>query len=197
MKTFIGSRRASLGVALLGLISILGSTPTSGQSLTETLTPSSVFAQVGIGDQHTQAYLAGASWDWAWRRQLGPGSVGGYFEGAFGRWTTHDDGIRSTAWPTQISVTPVLRFYPIGSLSHWFAELGVGANYIVPVFDSGRKRFSTEFNFGDHIAIGRQFGRQNRQELSLRVEHFSNAGIEHPNPGENFVQVRYAYRPRK
>jgi lipid A 3-O-deacylase len=196
MKALIG-RRASLGVALLGLIPILGSTAARGQSLTETLIPSSVFAQVGLGDQQTQAYLAGASWDWAWGRELGPGRVGGYFEGAFGRWTTRDDGVRSTAWPTQISVTPVLRFRPTGSLNPWFAELGVGANYIVPVFDSGRKRFSTEFNFGDHIAIGRQFGRQNRRELSLRVEHFSNAGIKHPNPGENFLQVRYAYRLRK
>jgi lipid A 3-O-deacylase len=91
----------------------------------------------------------------------------------------------------------VLHLHPDGSLSHWFAELGVGANYIVPVFDSGHKRFSTEFNFGDHVAIGRQFGLHGRQEISLRVEPFSNAGIEHPNPGENFLQMRYAYRLHK
>ena len=70
--------------------------------------------------------------------------------------------------------------------------MGVGANYIVPIFDSGEKRFSTKFNFGDHVAIGRSFGQHS--EVSLRVEHFSNAGIEHPNPGENFGQLRYAHR---
>ena len=196
MKTLTTTPRTSIGVAMLGSISVLASTAGSGQSLKETLTPSSVFAQIGLGDQQTQAYLAGASWDWAWQRSVGPSRVSGYFEGGFGRWTTHDNGKRSAAWPTQISLTPVVRFHPHGSLSPWFVELGVGANYIVPVFDSGRKRFSTEFNFGDHIAIGRRFGLQDRHELSLRVEHFSNAGIEHPNPGENFIQVRYAYRIR-
>jgi lipid A 3-O-deacylase len=194
MKPYQANRGAALGAVLLASIATLGSTATKAESLAQTVTPSTVFAQVGVGDQQTQAYLLGASWDWAWQRQVGPGSVGGYFEGAFGRWTTRDNGVRSTAWPTQISLTPVLRFHPNGSLRPWFAEIGVGANYIVPVFDSGRKRFSTEFNFGDHAAVGRQFGPGDRQELSVRIEHFSNAGIEHPNPGENFVQVRYAYR---
>ena len=27
----------------------------------------------------------------------------------------------------------------------------------------------------------------------LRVEHTSNASIKKPNPGENFVQLRYGY----
>ncbi len=27
-------------------------------------------------------------------------------------------------------------------------------------------------------------------EWLLRLQHFSNAGIEHPNPGENSVQLR-------
>jgi lipid A 3-O-deacylase len=79
----------------------------------------------------------------------------------------------------------------------WGAPLGTGtgaANYIVPLFQTNHKRFSTEFNFGNHFAIGRQFGERSQHELALRVEHFSNAAIEHPNPGENFVQLRYAYR---
>lgn len=158
------------------------------------LEPSTVFAQAGVGDQSTQAYLLGASWDWPWQRSVGIGSLGAYFEGAFGRWTTRNDAAHATAWPTQIDATPVLRFHPVSPLNHWFAEIGVGANYIVPVFRSGHKRFSTEFNFGDHAALGRQFGSRGRQELSLRIEHFSNAGIDHPNPGENFVQLRYAFR---
>jgi hypothetical protein len=194
MHSYSVSRGVALSAALLALISTLGSTATSAESLTETLTPSTVFVQAGVGDQDTTAYLTGASWDLPWQRRLGPTTVGGYFEAAFGRWTTRQHGERSTAWPTQIDLTPVLRVRPDGTLHPWFAEVGVGANYIVPVFDSGRKRFSTEFNFGDHVALGRAFGSQERHEVSVRVEHFSNAGIEHPNPGENFVQLRYAYR---
>jgi lipid A 3-O-deacylase len=40
--------------------------------------------------------------------------------------------------------------------------------------------------------VGRSFGADRRHELSLRVSHFSNCGIETPNPGENFLQLRYA-----
>jgi lipid A 3-O-deacylase len=153
------------------------------------LAPTSVFVQGGIGDQRTSAYTAGVTWDLPWHYDFKFGRLSTYAEAAIGRW--HTDGRNeATAWPTQISVTPTLRLYPARA-SHWFAEAGVGANYIVPLFKSGEKRFSTEFNFGDHFAIGRDFG---RSEVSIRMEHFSNAGIEHPNPGENFGQVRYAYR---
>jgi hypothetical protein len=34
-----------------------------------------------------------------------------------------------------------------------------------------------------------------RLEVALRVEHFSNAGISHPNPGENFLQLRLSAYP--
>jgi hypothetical protein len=77
---------------------------------------------------------------------------------------------------------------------HWFAEIGIGANVILPVYRSKEKRFSTTFNFGDHFAIGRQFGAQHQHELALRIQHFSNGGIDEPNPGENFLQLRYSHR---
>jgi len=49
-------------------------------------------------------------------------------------------------------------------------------------------------NFGDHIALGLRLGDRQEHELQLRVEHFSNAGLRKPNPGENFGQVRYVWR---
>jgi lipid A 3-O-deacylase len=158
------------------------------------LEPSTVFVQAGAGDQSTSAYLAGATWDWAWHRDYKYGTLGGYFELAGGRWTTSEHGFDRSSWMTQVGLTPVFRFRPSGSLTPWFAEVGVGANYILPIFQSGYKRFSTEFNFGDHLAVGRTFGDRAEHELAVRVEHFSNAGIAHPNPGENFLQLRYSYR---
>jgi lipid A 3-O-deacylase len=161
----------------------------SSASAAADLAPVSAFVQAGVGDQRTTAYTAGLTWDLPWHDDFKFGRLGAYAEMAIGRW--HTDGRKeATAWPTQISATPTLRLYPARA-SHWFAEVGVGANYIVPIFNSGEKRLSTEFNFGDHVAIGRDFG---RSEVSIRMEHFSNAGIEHPNPGENFAQLRYAYR---
>jgi lipid A 3-O-deacylase len=37
-----------------------------------------------------------------------------------------------------------------------------------------------------------ELGQQRQHELQLRLEHVSNAGIKEPNPGANFVQLRYA-----
>jgi hypothetical protein len=148
------------------------------------------FAQVGIGDQRARAGVLGASWDWNWRQQLRFGMLTGYVEAAGGRWNTGKPG---AAWTTQVSATPVFRWHAPGRAARWFGEIGVGGNLILPLFRSGSKRFSTEFNFGDHFAIGRDFGDRAQHALALRLEHFSNAGINHPNPGENFLQLRYSY----
>jgi len=57
-----------------------------------------------------------------------------------------------------------------------------------------RNRFSTRYNFASHIGAGRTFGTQRQHEVLLRVEHHSNASIKRPNPGENFLQLRYTWR---
>jgi lipid A 3-O-deacylase len=180
----------------LAVVSVLtySSSARSAQSVVDDLIPSTAFVQAGIGDQSTRAYIAGLTWDWNWRHHFGFGTLSGYFDADFGRWTTDRSGVKGYAWMTQVGLTPVLRWRPAGSLSDWFAEIGVGANYILPLYRSGSKRFSTEFNFGDHVAIGRDFGSRRQHEVALRAEHFSNAGIAHPNPGENFAQLRYSYR---
>jgi len=115
------------------------------------LAPSGVFVQAGFGDQDTHAYLAGVTWTVPLQYECGIGWVGAFIEGALGRW--HTEGREeNTAWPTQISATPTLRFHP-SRMPFWFAELGVGANYIVPLFRSGHKRFSTEFNCECHELV--------------------------------------------
>jgi lipid A 3-O-deacylase len=70
------------------------------------------------------------------------------------------------------------------------AEGGIGASVTSCVYRSGRKHFSTEFNFGTTSASDTPFGAARKNELVLRTEHFSNAGIER---SENFVQLRYAH----
>jgi lipid A 3-O-deacylase len=81
--------------------------------------------------------------------------------------------------------------------SPWFAEAGVDLSITSSLYETAGKRFSTRFNFGNHLGAGRNFGARREHEVVPRVEHFSNAGIKHPNPGENFFQVRYAYRFRQ
>ena len=185
-------RRYLAVIAVLTLSS--GARCLAAQSFVDDLIPSTVFVQAGIGDQSTRAYIAGVTWDWDWRQHYAFGTLSGYFDADFGRWTTDRNGVEGYAWMTQVGLTPVLRFRPAGAAADWFAEIGVGLNYILPLYRSGSKRFSTEFNFGDHVAIGRDFGSRGQHEIAVRAEHFSNAGIAHPNPGENFAQLRYSYR---
>jgi lipid A 3-O-deacylase len=181
---------------LVALVSMLLAAPRAQATQFDlgALRPSSLFVQAGIGDQSTRAYVAGATWDWHWRRQYSVLTAGGYFEADIGRWTTDNHGVNRSAWATQVGMTPVIRLQPVGVADRWFGEIGVGANYIVPLYRTDHKRFSTEFNFGDHVGVGRQFGEHRQHELLLRVQHFSNAGIEQPNPGENFFQLRYSWK---
>jgi hypothetical protein len=177
---------------MLSMLTLLSATA-HATSLGQIVTPSGVFAQAGFGENNTNAYVIGAVWNWQWQKQYGVGTVTGFSEASFGRWATDSGGVKGSAWATQIGLTPVIRLRPAAFEQPWFIEIGVGANVILPIYRSEEKRFSTEFNFGDHLSVGRQFGAGNRQEWAVRIQHFSNAGIKHPNPGENFLQLRYTY----
>jgi len=158
--------------------------------------PDTMFAQVGGNSENTDAWALGAVWDWNWSRRYDSGVLTGYTEGTVGRWLTDDDARGGSHSYTQLGVTGVLRFFPGHGGTRWFGEFGLGANYITPVYQGEGKSFSTEFNFGDHIAIGRILGSHRLASVALRFQHFSNAGLETPNPGENFLQLRYTYQFR-
>lgn len=186
------NRLTQLSTQLLLAMILIATSPHASALSLGVLTPSSMFVQAGVAEQHTQTYSAGATWNWRWQQQYSFGMIYGYSEASFGRWIT-EVGNGGSAWETQVGLTPVFRLQPVNARK-WFAEIGIGVNLILPIYRSESKTFSTEFNFGDHFAIGRQFGSRNQHELALRVQHFSNGGIDHPNPGENFLQLRYSRR---
>ncbi|HEY9063529.1 MAG TPA: acyloxyacyl hydrolase [Burkholderiaceae bacterium] len=172
-------------------IAICTSSASTQANSGSSLSPDGAFLQLG-GGTRTQTIAAGALWKLPWQTTLGEGAVSIHVEGSFGRWWTRDRNEIRTVWVTQLGLTPALRYRGEGGDSPWFAELGIGVNVLAPVFRDGDRQFSTAFNFGDHVALGRLFGTASRQELSVRLQHFSNAGIKHPNPGINFIQLRYA-----
>ncbi len=145
------------------------------------------YVQGGVAED-AQSLTVGASRDWRWEKQYRYGHVSGQWQGEVARW--HSESQNST----QVGVTPALRWRPNGWHEGWFVEGGIGVNVIFPKYNTRSKEFSTTFNFGDHIAIGKQFGADRQHEWSLRFQHFSNARIENPNPGENFLQLRYTHR---
>lgn len=172
---------------LVCLVSVLGARP----SRAEGLMPEIGFVQLGRSEE-TRATVFGVIWPWDKAWSMGGGQWSGYWELALGRWSTPGVDGRDRAWVTQFGVTPVFRFRPRAGASRWFFEAGIGVTVMTPIYRSPSKRFSTAFNFGDHLAVGRNFGENGRHELSLRYQHFSNGGVRHPNPGEDFIQLRYA-----
>ncbi|MGC3980218.1 MAG: acyloxyacyl hydrolase [Steroidobacteraceae bacterium] len=181
-------RAAVTGVLALSL------TTQAVASVADIVKPTGAFVQAGFGESQTTAYVVGAVWDWRWQKQYAIGTITGFSDASIGRWATEADGIKGSAWATQIGLTPVFRLQPALFTQPWFIEIGIGANVILPIYRSDEKSFSTEFNFGDHFAVGRMLGDRHRQDIALRIQHFSNGGIKHPNPGENFLQLRYTYR---
>ena len=155
--------------------------------------PDAMYVQVGAGKRVASATV-GLTWDIPWRHENALGTWDAYLDLSLGHWRTSRHG----AGPghentTRLGVTPVLRLQPKG-WNRFFIEAGIGLNWIFPTYQNGNRQFSTAFNFGDHLAVGWLFGLADKQEVTLGVQHFSNAGIRHPNPGENFVQLRYVRR---
>src|SRR5579863_1499435 len=106
-------QRCLAGLAAMMLGSAARSVPAQG--IVSDLTPSTAFVQAGIGDQSTRTYIGGLTWDWNWRHHFGFGTLSGYFDADFGRWTTDRNGVKGYAWMTQVGLTPVLRLRPAGA----------------------------------------------------------------------------------
>lgn len=145
------------------------------------------YMQGGVAEQ-AESLVVGASRDWRWQATTRYGQITGQWQIEVGRWRSDVGG------HTQLGLTPALRLSPASWGKGWFIEGGIGLNVITPTYRTRDKRFSTSFNFGDHLAIGKRWGGQEQHEWSIRLQHFSNAGIKKPNPGENFLQFRYTRR---
>jgi lipid A 3-O-deacylase len=153
-------------------------------------TPRGAFVIAGVTSHHTDSLSAGLMWPWAWRRQAAGGELTGLTEGYVSYWHARAaPGPRSF---TQVGVVPLVRYRFSEGRSDWFAEAGIGASLTDRLYRTADKQFSTSFNFVDVAGVGRSFGAQRRHELGMRLVHISNGSIKRPNPGENFLQLRYA-----
>jgi lipid A 3-O-deacylase len=92
----------------------------------------------------------------------------------------------------QVGLVPMFRYRFDGGQSPWFVEGGVGLSYLDKTYYTPTGHFSTQWNFSDHLGVGRNFGDGGRHSLGVYVKHVSNAGLRQPNPGETFIQLRYS-----
>lgn len=145
----------------------------------------------GLTAHGTSSLTAGVAWPLSWGHSWQGVSFGAQFEGMASilRAPQASGGRKNFV---QLAVLPVLRARP-GAASAFFAEAGIGVSFTDDIYTSRRKTFSTRFNFYDMLGVGMNFGAQREHEVGVRFVHLSNAGIKHPNPGENFVLLRYAH----
>lgn len=151
----------------------------------------SVYLQGDWARHGTNAFTAGATLPWrTWHMPLWGGALRGHWDISLSRWSF--DGVAGHDSSLVLGVTPTLRLRPDAGRAAWFWEAGMGGTLASRRYHTEEREFSTRFNFASHLGLGFNFGARRQHELLLRVQHVSNAGIKTPNPGQNFLQLRYA-----
>lgn len=140
----------------------------------------------------TNAYTLGVTKPMDFKRSVWGTEATAYWD-LYGTYHVSDNTRGNDYQTWLIGLTPTFRLRFDEGRSNWFVDGGVGVSYTDVLYRSDVKYFSTRFNFGSHLALGYTFGAQREHEVSVRVLHYSNASIKKPNPGENYVQLRYAH----
>lgn len=152
----------------------------------------SISAEVAGGEK-VRMVRAGAQWQWdkQWLQSTNR-HVGGYWDLTLARWqgTRFEDVPGRHQNITAIGLTPVLRWQG-NSRRGWYLEGGIGVHYLSDLYDNNGDQLSTGWQFGDHLGLGYVF--QNKMDLSVKIQHFSNGSFKKPNDGVNFAVIRLSY----
>ena len=142
-------------------------------------------AAIGQSGDSTMVYRLGAQWNWdsSWW-QSSVGRLTGYWDAGYTYWEGDE-----TSGNHSLSFSPVFVYEFAGESVQPYIEAGIG----VAAFTSTELEdndLGSSFQFEDRIGAGLRFS---GQEIGIRALHYSNAGIKQPNPGVNFLQVRYGW----
>lgn len=141
--------------------------------------------EYGRGNDATDAWRVGLVWNWDkrwWAR--GGWHLGAYWEVQLGEWNNGQD-----TW--DLGVTPVFRYQRSSGEVIPYVEAAIGFHLLSDLRISHRRLFSTKFQYGDHLGAGVRVG---PHDVGVRLQHVSNGGIARPNPGINFLLLRYQLR---
>jgi len=148
----------------------------------------SISVEAGRGTEQVNLGRIGAQWNW--QKQWFRGNewhVGGYWDAQIGQWHT-----TGHAHVTDFGLTPTFRLEKNTGFGP-YVEGAIGFHYLSSKDISNGKQFSSNFQFGDHVGAGVRFGEKGEYDIGLRLQHLSNAGIKHTNPGINFGILRFQY----
>ncbi len=120
--------------------------------------------------------------------------VQGYWDAYVSQWRAPVTTGGSSESYVQLGLVPTARWRLNEGRSAWFVDAGLGITYLNDDYVTPSRAFGSRWNFTERIAVGLNFGDRQQHEVALGLSHFSNAGIKKPNPGENFLQLRYGVR---
>ncbi|MES2259763.1 MAG: acyloxyacyl hydrolase [Pseudomonadota bacterium] len=152
----------------------------------------SVYTEFGTGFHVDMARVGVTSnWERRWLQSNGT-HISGYWDASMGAW--RGDRYLNISGRHQslfdIGLVPVFRFENDNKKGIYY-EGGIGIHGLSKLYDNADKRLSTHFQFGDHIGIGYVF--ENKWEMAIKAQHFSNGGYKRPNSGVNYLVVKAAY----
>ena len=156
--------------------------------------PDGASVQAGAGRHDTNMVGVGIVWDWDFQRLRRKAELTAHTELMLNYWRGDAVAGGGPNSVTQVVVLPSLRMRLERGASPWFIELGIGASWMDERFEGSHGRFGSRWNFYDMMGLGRNFGAEHEHEVSLRWVHVSNAGLKDPNPGQDFLQLRYVAR---
>lgn len=142
----------------------------------------------------TQMIRIGAQWDWRQKWFENESSfLGGYWDLTAAGWhaTRYFNIPGNIQNLVDLGITPVFRLQRHGGIGP-YVDAAIGAHLLSDRYDANGRNLSTRFEFGDSLGIGYRF--PSGWDVGLKIQHFSNGGIEEPNSGVNFIVVRGSRR---
>ncbi|WP_462175539.1 acyloxyacyl hydrolase [Pseudoalteromonas gelatinilytica] len=112
-----------------------------------------------------------------------------YFETSVNFWEYGETKERDTNFV--LAFSPVVQ-YPIGSINQKkiFVEFGIGLSLLDDTNFAG-KDVGGHFQFEDRLGLMTRFGENDKHQIALRYFHYSNGGLNSPNPGLDFIAFSY------
>jgi lipid A 3-O-deacylase len=141
---------------------------------------------LGDGSRYRHVMLAYET-ESLWQPRLAGRSFDVAFEVSGGRSLAPSGTTYGGIW--HVGLTPLVRYWLTPNTA---IEYGLGAN----VFSDtavGDKEISTTFQFGNSIGVLHRYA-GTPWSTGLRFTHYSNAGIDTPNPGLDYLHLRIGYQ---